>query len=180
MILRPLKMTDARSLYTWTSDPEVARYVLWDAHQSIMDTREYISYVRGLYRRRLPSSWGICLRGSNEVIGTVGIMGWSPENHSCEIGYSLGKAHWDKGIMTEAVGRLVRSLFEDLHMNRIEAQHDVRNPASGRVLEKCGMQREGLLRSRILNKGEYVNVVLWAVIQSDLQKATLHQNGKNV
>ena len=167
LTLRPMRMGDARSVYAWSRDPEVARYVLWDAHTSILDTREYLSYVRRLYRRGLPSSWGICPRGGDQVIGTIGIMGWSPENQSCEIGYSLGKAWWGQGYMTEAAGRLILSLFRDLDMNRIEAQHDIRNPASGRVLEKCGMQREGVLRSRVRNKGEYVDVVMWAVIRSD-------------
>ena len=167
LILRPMKMSDARSIYAWSKDPEVARYVLWDAHTSLQYTREYLAYIRGLYRRHLPSSWGICPKGSDQVIGTIGIMGWYPEYQSCEIGYSLGQAWWGRGYMTEAVGRMIRFLFRDLNMNRIEAQHDVRNPASGRVLEKCGMQREGVLRSRVRNKGEYVDVVMWAIIRSD-------------
>jgi RimJ/RimL family protein N-acetyltransferase len=55
-------------------------------------------------------------------------------------------------------------------VNRLEAQHDVRNPASGRVMEKCGLRREGILRSRIRNKGEYIDVALWAVLRSDFEK----------
>ena len=168
LTLRPLRMEDARSLYAWTSDAEVARYVLWDAHRSLRETREYIRYVRRLYRSRLPSSWGILLRDSDDVIGTIGIMTWVPVNRTCEIGYSLSREHWGKGLMTEAVAAFSRMLFSSLPLNRIEAQHDVRNPASGRVLEKCGFRREGLLRSRVINKEEPVDVVLWAILSGDL------------
>ena len=168
LILRPLRMADARSLYAWTQDPQVARYVLWDAHRSIRETRGYIRYVRKLYRERMPSSWGITVREApGEVIGTIGIMGYSPENRTCEIGYSLGRENWGKGIMTEAVSHLIACLFDELPLNRIEAQHDIRNPASGHVLEKCGMYREGILRQRVFNKGEAVDVALWAVLRKE-------------
>ena len=168
LTLRPLQMRDARSIYVWTSDAAVARYVLWDAHRSIRETRDYIRYVRHLYRTRQPSSWGILLRDSGDVIGTIGIMAYIPASRTCEIGYSLSRSFWNQGIMTEAVTRFARFLFESLPLNRIEAQHDVRNPASGRVPEKAGFQREGILRSRIINKSEPVDVALWAILSKDI------------
>lgn len=167
LLLRPLRMRDAEDLFLWTSDREVARYVLWSAHSSVRETRNYIRYIRMLYRNALPSSWGIVLKETGRVIGTIGFMAYSPENLSCEIGYSLSREYWNRGIMTEAVSRLLHAVFEDLGLNRAEAQHDVRNPASGRVLEKCGMKKEGVLRSRVVNKGEAVDVALWAVLKSD-------------
>ncbi len=169
LILRPLRKSDARDLFSWCSDPEVAACVLWEPHQSLSETRSYIRYIRRLYREGLPSSWGIVDRETQRVIGTIGMMFYSPENRSCEIGYSLSRSFWGRGLMTEAVSALIRLLFHRLNLNRIEAQHDVRNPRSGRVLEKCGMQREGILRSRIINKGEAVDVMLWSVLRSDLQ-----------
>ncbi len=169
LALRPLQMADAQSIYEWSSDPEVARYVLWEPHQSIWESREYIRYIRGLYRRHLPSSWGIEVRdtGVRSVMGTIGIMGWNPEYRTCEIGYSLSRACWGRGIMTEAASQMIQFLFEDLDVYRIEAQHDVRNPASGRVMEKCGMQKEGVLRGRVFNKGEHIDVAMWAIVRPD-------------
>ncbi|MBR2824491.1 MAG: GNAT family N-acetyltransferase [Clostridia bacterium] len=165
--LRPLRWGDAAQIYDWSRDPEVARYVLWDAHRSIRETREYIAYMRGLYRRSLPGSWAVVEKAANRVIGTMGVVSWSPENGSCEIGYSLARDRWGLGYATEAAERMIRSLMEDAGFHRIEAQHDVRNPASGRVMEKCGMRKEGVLRGRILNKGEYVDVVLYAILAED-------------
>ena len=72
--------------------------------------------------------------------------------------------------MTEALRAVVRFGFEEMNLNRIEAQFDVRNPASGRVMQKNGLQREGLMRQRMYNKGEYIDVEMWAILASDYQK----------
>ena len=57
--------------------------------------------------------------------------------------------------------------FRELGLHRVEAQHETDNPASGRVMQKCGMRREGTLRGRILNKGRYVDVDLYAILRED-------------
>ena len=167
LTLRKLRMRDAEDVYSWSRDPDVARYVLWTAHQNVRETREYIRYVRSLYRRGLPSSWGIELKETGRVIGTMGVMAWIPEYRVAEVGYSLGKKWWRQGYAAEALSALMDLMFDEMRINRVEGQCDVRNPASGRVMEKCGMRREGLLRQRVRNKGEAVDVLLYAVIAAD-------------
>ena len=169
LLLRPIMRKDAKDIYAFASDPEVARYVLWDPHRSIEDTRSYIRYMQNLYHRGLPASWAVTLRNSGRVIGTIGFMWYSESNSSAEIGYSFSRSEWNRGFATEALHAVLDSAFEALPLNRLEAQHDIRNPASGRVMEKCGMKKEGLLRQRIRNKGELVDVVLYAVLRSDLE-----------
>nr|MCR4876236.1 GNAT family N-acetyltransferase [Clostridiales bacterium] len=167
LTLRKLRMRDAEDVYSWSRDPDVARYVLWTAHQNVRETRDYIRYVRSLYRRGLPSSWGIELKETGRVIGTMGVMAWIPEYRVAEVGYSLGKKWWRQGYAAEALSALMDLMFDEMRINRVEGQCDVRNPASGRVMEKCGMRREGLLRQRVRNKGETVDVLLYAAIAAD-------------
>ena len=167
LTLRKLRMRDAEDVYSWSRDPDVARYVLWTAHQNVRETRDYIRYVRSLYRRGLPSSWGIELKETGRVIGTMGVMAWIPEYRVAEVGYSLGKKWWRQGYAAEALSALMDLMFDEMRINRVEGQCDVRNPASARVMEKCGMKREGLLRQRIRNKGETVDVLLYAAIAAD-------------
>jgi len=167
LTLRKLRMRDAEDVYSWSRDPDVARYVLWTAHQNVRETREYIRYVRSLYRRGLPSSWGIELKETGRVIGTMGVMAWIPEYRVAEVGYSLGKKWWRQGYAAEALSALMDLMFDEMRINRVEGQCDVRNPASGRVMEKCGMRREGLLRQRVRNKGEAVDVLLYAALAED-------------
>ena len=94
-------------------------------------------------------------------------MWYSAENHSAELGYSYSREHWNHGYATQALNAVVDAAFRSLPLNRLEAQHDIRNPASGRVMQKCGFRREGILRNRMINKGEYVDVVLYAILRSD-------------
>ncbi len=167
LILRPARRSDAADIFAYSSDPEVARYVLWDPHQSLAESREYIRYLRRLYREGMPSSWLLELKADRRVIGSMGFVWYSPLNRSAEVGYSLARPVWNRGLATQALSAVVASAFSSLPLHRLEAQHDVRNPASGRVLEKCGFRREGILRGRVFNKGEMVDTVLWSLLRSD-------------
>lgn len=165
--LRPVRMSDAQDLYEYSSDPEVARHVLWDAHHSIHQTRAYIRFLLRQYRNAAPSTFVIEMRDTGKVVGTIGFMWVQSENRSAEVGYSLSRAYWNHGIMTEALSAVLTFGFDTLRLNRIEAQHECDNPASGHVMAKCGMRREGTLRQRIYNKGRYADVDLYAILRSD-------------
>lgn len=170
LILRSMRMSDARDIYEYSCDPQVARHVLWDAHQNIHQTRAYIRYVLRQYRSGMPSSFCIVLKETGKVIGTIGFMWVNSENRSAEVGYSLSRAYWNQGYMTEALAAVLRFGFETLNLNRIEAQHETDNPASGRVMEHVGMRKEGTLRERLYNKSRFVDVELYAILQKDWRK----------
>lgn len=174
LILRPMTMKDAGDIYHYSKDPQVALHVLWDAHENIQQTRAYIRYVLRQYKNGEPSSFAIEEKASRKVIGTIGYMWINQENLSSEVGYSLSRAHWNRGYMTEALNAVIDYGFEHLLLNRIEAQHETANPASGRVMEKAGMQKEGVLRSRIFNKGKYVDVALYAILKQDWKLLHTH------
>lgn len=169
LALRRARSGDAKDIFRYASDPEVARYVLWEPHRKPAETRAFVRELRRCGREGLPSSWVIELRKTGEVIGTIGFVWYSLENRSAELGYSLSRDHWNRGYATQALRAVCAELFRSLPLNRLEAQHDIRNPASGRVMEKSGFRREGILRSRILNKGEYVDVALYSLLRSDLE-----------
>lgn len=170
LYLRPLKMSDARDMYAYAQDPEVSRHVLWDAHKSIWETRRFLLFARGQYRRGFPGSFAVELKESGRMIGTIGFMWVNPDFQSAEVGYSLSRDYWNKGIMTEALEATLRFGFEELKLNRIEAQHDTENPASGKVMAHCGMQYEGIMRQRVRNKGCFRDVALYAILKNDWQK----------
>ena len=167
LILRRVRWRDAKQIHQWTSDPEVARYVLWSPHQHMSDTLSYIRYLRSQYHRGLPSSWIVEHRETGTVIGSIGYMWVDERSSSCEVGYSLARPFWNQGLATEALAAVLKFSFQTLRLHRVEAQHDTRNPASGRVMEKNGMKKEGILRDRIYNKGEFINVALYAILVDD-------------
>ena len=168
LTLRPARMSDARDMYEYSRDPEVARHVLWDAHRSIHQTRQYLRYLIRQYRMAAPCTFVIELTAQHKVIGTIGFMWVQMENRSAEVGYSLSRAYWNQGIMSEALEEILRYGFQSIRLNRIEAQHELDNPASGKVMQHAGMRYEGRLRQRIYNKGRYVDVELYAVLRSDM------------
>lgn len=170
LLIRRLNMRDAGDLFAYSRDPEVARYVLWEAQKSVGEARAFIRYCLRRYRLGEPASLGIVLKETNRVIGTIGFMWYQRDNNSAEIGYSLAREYWNRGIMTEAVQALIAFAFRRMRLNRIEAQHEVENPASGRVMAKAGMIREGTLRSRLFNKGRYVDVDLYAILRTDFTR----------
>ena len=171
LTLRPLTMHDAADIFAYSCDPEVARYVLWNAHRSLGDSRDYLRFVLRQYRNGEPSVWGIVSKDSGRVIGTIGYMAYVWENLPVEVGYSLARSHWNRGLMTEALQAVIDATFQNIYIHRIEAQHDVRNPASGRVMARCGMQYEGLLRDRVFNKNHFVDISLYAILYDDWKKA---------
>ena len=170
LTLRKVTRRDAADFFAYASDPEVARYVLWEAHRNLGHTRAVIRQMRREYRLGLPSSYAICLRdaaGNEKMIGTIGFTAWYPDLETVELGYSLGKAYWGQHLATEALQAMVAHCFDTMGLRRVEAMHDAENPVSGRVMANAGMQMEGTLRRRVRNKGEWRTVCLWAMLRDD-------------
>lgn len=170
LLLRRMALRDAHDMFDYSRDPEVARHVLWTAHRTIWETKAYIRWVIQQYRNGEPSSWCIVDKASGRVVGTIGFMSHHADNAMVEVGYSLARSHWGRGLMTEALQAVLRECFTVLKIHRVEALHFTSNPASGRVMEKCGMQHEGTLRRRVYNKGEFQDVEMWAILRADWEK----------
>lgn len=167
LILRRLEIRDAPDLFDYSRDPQVAKHVLWDAQTSVSEARAYVRYMLRRYRAGEPASWGIEEKETGRVVGTIGYMWYQRDNNACEVGYSLARRRWNRGYMTEALAEVLRFSFEELGVHRVEAQHEVENAASGAVMRKCGMRKEGTLRGRLYNKGRYVDVDLYAMLRED-------------
>ena len=167
LTLRPLQMRDAQDMYAYASDPAVSRYVLWDAHRSLRETRRYLRAARRQYRKGLPGCYAIVLRSSGRMIGTIGFMWVNTDHQSAEVGYSLSRDYWNQGLMTEALRAVVAFGFDTLRLHRIEAQHATENPASGRVMAHAGMRYEGTMRGAKLLHGRFVDLAGYAILAND-------------
>lgn len=102
-----------------------------------------------------------------ELVGSIGVREIDRSHLQAELGFYVGVPWWGNGYAAAAVRILLPFVFGPLGMNRVYAHHMVRNPASGRVLEKAGFRREGLLRQRVRKWGVYEDVVLLALLRSD-------------
>ncbi|MBI4671465.1 MAG: GNAT family N-acetyltransferase [Chloroflexi bacterium] len=103
---------------------------------------------------------------TRELIGAIGLTIYR-ENRRAELGYWLGVPYWNQGYMTEAARAVIRFGFENLNLNRVYASHFVRNPASGRVMQKCGMRYEGTLRQHFVRWGQAEDLVYYGILKSE-------------
>lgn len=86
----------------------------------------------------------------------------------CEVGYVLSKFYWNQGIMTEALSAVINYLFKYVHFHRIQARYNIENPASGKVMKKCRMQYEGVLReSNKTNTGQWCDTVIYSILNGE-------------
>ncbi len=167
LLLRMLKATDAIDIYQYASDPEVTTHLLWETHQSMEDTLEFVAKVLMTYDNEEPGIWGIVDRSIGKVIGTIGIHNWRRMHDAVEIGYVIGRPNWNKGYMTEVVEAVITYLFKELHINRVDAVCAVENSASEQVMKKVGMQFEGIQRKSCFIKGEFHDMKMYAILRQD-------------
>ena len=170
LILRPFTVADAEDMYHgWASDPEVTRYLTWPPHSGVEITRMLLTDWVGRYESGAYFNWAIEWRETGRVIGNISVVSLIEAIEAAEIGYCLGRAYWGCGIMPEALTAVENYLFDEAGLNRITARHDVNNPKSGRVMEKAGMQREGILRQSGRNNQGIVDIAVYAILRSDRQ-----------
>ena len=147
LILRPMTIDDAPDLKEWLARDEV--YTYWGRKATVGEKEPERLFVdaRPWVKRKpdLGFDWGIVLRETGKVIGTVTVFEVE-NNRMAGLGYRLDPRLWGRGIATEAVGEAVRFLFRQTELDRLWATVDVRNIASWRVLEKCGFLKEGTVR----------------------------------
>ena len=110
--------------------------------------------------------FAIAPRDGGEAMGAIGLH--VDTNHDrAEIGYWIGVPYWGRGYVTEAAKAIVDYVFNTLGLNRVFAFHFTRNPASGRVLQKIGMKREGTMRQHIVKWGEHVDVDYYGMVREE-------------
>lgn len=143
--LRRPAAADAAAIFTrYASDPEVTRYLGWPTHSSIEDTRGFLAFSEAEWERWGAGPYLVLSREDGRLLGGTGV-GFETSFRAAT-GYVFARDAWGRGYATEALGAIV-SLAPGIGIRRLYALCHPEHHASWRVLEKCGFQREGLLRS---------------------------------
>jgi ribosomal-protein-alanine N-acetyltransferase len=171
LLLRRIEPLDARAIYRLAQDAEITRYVAWEPHKTLRDTKEYIRLFNEEYQKGVCFDFVIAAKKRDEVLGLIGCVDIDETNKSLEIGYWLGREFWNNGYMTEALTALIDFCFRDLDMERLSAKHFEENAASGRVMQKAGMTFEGPLRKAEFVKGRYWNIKVYSILREDWRPA---------
>ncbi len=167
LVLRRLKVSDYADMYEYSKSSVVTKYLLWREHPDIRYTRDYLGFIQSQYRSGNFYDWAIVEKNSKKMIGTCGFARLDFENNSAEIGYVINPEFWRHGYATEAVKKVMEFGFDTLNLHRIEARYIVGNEVSRRVMEKSGMVFEGIHKSSLYVKNEYVSVGYCAITSDD-------------
>lgn len=174
LILRQFREEDAESMFNnWASDSEVTRFLTWQPHSDINVTRELLKDWIGRYTDLSYYNWVIELKEDHTAIGNISAVKVNEKTEAVDMGYCMGKAWWGKGIMPEALRRIIAFFFEETSVKRVAACHDANNPKSGRVMEKAGMKTEGVFRSAGFNNLGVCDEVWHSIIKSDFLGKTV-------
>ncbi len=168
LILRRFASSDAESAFkNWTSNDNVTRFLRWQTHADISVTRGYISYLLENYNKPDFYDWAIELRSLGEPIGSIGAVELRENIGAAEIGYCIGEKWWRQGVASEALTAVMRFFFEEVGANRVYSEHDVNNPNSGKVMQKCGMKYEGTLRQADRNNTGLCDTAVYGLIKEE-------------
>lgn len=143
VLLRPWQESDAEALYKNASDPDVGSRAGWPPHKSV---EESLEVIRTVFNN--DTTWAIVLKETGEAIGAMGYMPDCPLNLPARageplVGYWVGKPYWNQGICTEALQLMIDHIRSTTNYTSLICSHFVDNPASGRVMEKCGFVPTG-------------------------------------
>ena len=166
LTLRAFTLEDAPRVQRLAGDVEVATTTLTIPHPYEDGVAE--DWI-GTHAERWASARHLTLAITTEkdgLVGAVGLQQRSPHRRA-ELGYWIARDFWGRGYATEAAGAVVAYGFRELGLNKIDAHYLARNPASGRVMEKVGMSREGVLRQHIVKWEEPEDVIMYGILASD-------------
>lgn len=165
LILRETKLSDASTVLQIFADEAVTKYHDLEPLTSIEQAKFLVERRGARFKNRQGIRWGIALKTDDKIIGSCGYG--IRDEFIAEIGYELAKAHWGRGIMTEALDSIIDWGFRSLELNRIEALVMVNNIASIQLLKKLGFFEEGLLREYGYWKGQFHDLKIFSLLKRD-------------
>jgi ribosomal-protein-alanine N-acetyltransferase len=172
LVLRRVRLADAEDVFAYASDPEVTRYLSWETHRSVEDSREFLRSLLERYRKGEPASWGLVYKASGRFVGTGGFdAGVWTEHARAEVGCVISGEVSGLGLGTEALRAMISFGFKELGLNRVEARCVSGNVASARIMEKADMTHEGTAREKEFSKGAYRDMESYAILRRDYHPA---------
>lgn len=165
LILRPLELTDAPAIFKYASNPEVAKSVTWNPHATLNDSENYITFVHNNYLLGV-QTFAICLKDDPAtMLGDASSFFVSRPNKVMELGAVLNPDHWGKGIMVEALQKIIRHTWDTQDVMRIQSRCFRGNKQSFRMMEKLGMHHEGTILKSLFCKNESWDMEMFSLVR---------------
>ena len=167
LVLRPYRLADAADLQRLAGDRRIAATTATIPHPYPDGEAEaFIGAHEARWRDGTHLTCAVTARGVDTLVGAVGLV-FAAEHARAELGYWIAVPAWGRGYATEASEALCEYGFTTLGLHRIEARHVAGNPASGAVMRKLGMQREGVLRGHKVKWNTLHDLVVCGVLAEE-------------
>ena len=165
--LREIVADDDEAIFAIRGDYEVTKYNIGDAYTDIEQAQNLIDAMTRLYHEERELRWGITLKGEQTVIGMCGFNYWHRLDKRASIGFDLNRQHWKQGIMREALYAILDFGFNQMKLNRIEADASAANMASIKLLNSLNFQQEGIQREQYFDKGQFYDLLLFGLLRRE-------------
>ena len=169
LILRRFTLEDTQAAFdNWESSSEVTKYLVWQPYTEVEGTRACLERWIAQYEKPDFYQWAIQLKDEDcGPIGTISVVDHDDRAEKASIGYCIGTQWWGRGVMTEALKRVIAFLFDEVGLQRVDSSHDPRNPASGAVMRKAGMHYEATLRRFGWNNQGICDESIYAIFRDE-------------
>lgn len=172
LLLRAPRNADATDVFAFCSDPASCQYADWYPHSDKGETRAYIAWLKkqARIRRETGYTWFVECKACRKVIATISVVAWDSSGSIATVGYTLSREYQHRGYATEMLEAVLRYLFLERSVARVDAKVIPENEPSIRLLERVGMRQEALLRSGTYCKTACVDVYLYALLREEFLK----------
>jgi ribosomal-protein-alanine N-acetyltransferase len=167
LVLRQPSAGDVHGLYGVSQDADVMRYYGMEPFQTAQQALDELDWFSQSFHDSTGLRWIIAETDRGGYIGDLGYHKVSLQHSRAEVGYRLARVYWRRGIMTEALSKVLEYGFDMMALNRVEALVDPRNEASLRLLLKLGFTQEGTLREYEYEKGAFVDLIMMSLLRRE-------------
>ena len=164
LLLRIVEESDLPALLRINGDDEVTRFLPYSTWTSIDDGQAWLARCHALAAQSTALQFVVLEKASASIIGTCLLFRHEPASERMELGYVLGRAHWGRGLMREALSALISHAFAAYGLRRLEAEVNPDNLASDALLRRLGFTHEGRLRKRWVAKGVVYDVNFYGLL----------------
>ena len=164
LVLRRVTENDVNEMFVLRSDSVIMKYIPRPLVTNLDEALEHIKNIDAKIESSEGINWAITLKGDDTLIGVIGFYRINAENYRAEVGYILHPSQSGKGLISEAVQKLVAYGFNTMNLHSIEAVIDPENVASAKVLEKNGFIREGLFRENQYFEGRFLDSAVYSLL----------------
>lgn len=165
--LRPLCMDDAPAILRMRSNPEVMRYMTTGPWTDIAQATGMVERDQAALQKGDLVRLGMIRKDDNVFLGSCILFHFDEGCRRAEIGYDMDAAYWGQGYMQEALTALLDYGFDQLNLNRVEADIHPDNEGSAKILERLSFIREGYLRERWIIEGQVSDSALYGLLRKD-------------